>query len=737
VGAQGLTIGRRSDCDIVVDTDLASRKHARIVTQGNECLIVDLDSLNGTYLNGERLRSELRRLSDGDTVVVGGESLRFLSGGETKLAQRSMPVHGVRAVHLQSQRVTIGRDPGNDVVLDDPNVSRYHAELASNAAGVELKDLASTNGSRLNGEIVDRAVLETGDELGIGPFRLIFDGRGVTARDDRGGLRLDAEQVSMTIKEKQILAPTTLSVAPGQLVAVIGSSGAGKSTLVRTLAGVTRPTSGSVLLSGDPIAARRTDVGYVPQEDIVHRRLTVLEALRYAARLRLPEDSSPADVEAAVGGVLDELGLTEHANTLIGSLSGGQRKRVGVATELLSRPGVVCLDEPTTGLDPALEARTMGLLRRLADESRAVIVVTHATASLDLCDRLAVMGAGGHLCFFGSPAEALAFFGASRLEDVYVRLEERPVTEWQARYDTEHRVPGGDGTERFAAVAAAGVPRPSVPGPPRRRLVPQASLLTRRYVRLFGRDRRNLLILLGQVPLLALALVGLFEADVFSRDARTPNEAAQLLFLMVTTALWIGSIDAAREIIKERNVLASERAVGLRLGAYIASKAAVLFVLATVQTLVLAAIVLGLRPLDEPSSTLAAVVGLLLLTSLVAVSMGLAVSAAVNTEEQATSFIPLTLLPQLLFAGALVPVARMGDALGALSAFIFARWSFAGAGSAIDMNGRLRDDPRSRRVNRYGLDFFDVSADASALVLLVFLGVLLGGVALLMVRRAR
>ena len=170
-----------------------------------------------------------------------------------------------------------------------------------------------------------------------------------------------------------------------------------------------------MLVNGDDISLHRTSVGYVPQHEVVHGKLTVREALRYSARLRLPEDTTAAEIDETCARVMAELGLEEHAGTRVERLSGGQRRRVGVGLELLSRPSLLFLDEPTTGLDPGLEARLMALFRDLADPSRAVVIVTHATASLALCDELVVMGAGGVLCFQGAPAEALRFFGVETL----------------------------------------------------------------------------------------------------------------------------------------------------------------------------------------------------------------------------------------------------------------------------------------------------------------------------------
>jgi energy-coupling factor transporter ATP-binding protein EcfA2 len=435
--------------------------------------------------------------------------------------------------------------------------------------------------------------------------------------------------------------------------------------------------------------------------------------------------------------VLEELALTEHKDTRIEWLSGGQRKRVSVAAELLHEPSVILLDEPTTGLDPGLESRMMERLRRLATKTRAVGVVTHATKNLGLCDKLVVIGRDGALSFCGPPADAPAFFGVRTYDDIYMALGRRPAVEWPRRFErTGHAAMIAASQLKHKAETAARQTRDAAQWAKssRRCTRHQVRILVERYVRLFTRDRRNLLILLGQVPLLAAALVGLFKANVFGAGGE-PNQATQVSFLLVTIAIWIGSIDASREIIKERTVLKRELAIGVRLSAYLLSKVAVLFTLAGLQTLLLLAIVFAVRPLREPPGTYAEIVAILLLTSFVAVAMGLLVSASVKSEDQATSFIPLVLIPQLLFAGALVPAAKMGEPIETLSSIISAQWAYAGVGTAVDLNVRIAADPAYSKVSGYGPSFFDLSATTTCQVLGAFLIALLLGVRLMLSRR--
>jgi hypothetical protein len=320
-------------------------------------------------------------------------------------------------------------------------------------------------------------------------------------------------------------------------------------------------------------------------------------------------------------------------------------------------------------------------------------------------------------CFAGAPGDALEFFGVERFDDVYVALEEQGADTWH---------------ERFAARETAPEPVEPAAGPRRARALPlravgpQAWTLTRRYARLFRRDERNLRILAIQVPLLGLATGLLFRAEVFSRDDPAQmfaGESAQLLFLLVTIAIWFGAIAAAREIVKERAVVSRELAVGVRRPAYLISKATVLFALTGIQTLALAAIVLTLRPLQAASGAAPSIAAILVLTAWVGVAMGLLVSVYVRSEDQASSFIPLILVPQLLFGGAIVPTEQMGGLMALLSKVFVAQWAFGGAGTTIDLDSRIAEDAVFSKANRYGPDFFDLGAPATLATLLFFLAI--------------
>jgi ABC transport system ATP-binding/permease protein len=710
-----LEFGRDPACAVPLDDERVSWRHLRIEPQDRQVVLVDLDSKNGTFLNGRRV--------DPGPIFLQADALIQLGSTRARLRRGALDTDGsqghFRRVPFRNRTLRIGRAPDNDVVLEEPNVSWHHAELRPGEPA-RIADLGSRNGVRLDEQMVKGvAPLAPGAVAGIGPFALRLDHGELVISDERGA-RLTAAGVSVRIGSRAILQPTYLTVAPGEFVALIGASGSGKTTLLKTLAGVKDPSSGQVLVGSDPVDLRLTEVGYVPQTDVLHDRLTVRETLTYTARLRLPSDTSRAECTVAVEEVLEELRLGEHAETFVERLSGGQRKRLSCGVELVGKPSTVLLDEPTSGLDPPLERRLMSTLRQLSDGGRGIVVVTHATSSLALCDTVAVMGEGGHLLFSGSPRECLEHFGVGSYDEIYVAAElvEPP--------EAPPPGPTARPQEGPAIRLLAG-----------RSLVRQTTTLIGRYAHTLGRDRRTVGALLGQAPLIGLLIAMLYPRDVLALPDTSPTRSAQFMFLLVTAALWLGLIDSCREIVKERAIILRELAVGVRLDAQIVAKAVILFAIAAVQCVLLLAVVVALRPFHSSFAGLAEVFGLLVVTSWAMVGVGLLVSTLARSVDQATSVIPLLLIPQLLFGGALVAFERMGTVIKVLADVTVSRWAFAGVGQVIDLNGRLAEEPKAARSSGFGTQFFATQPSLSALVLLGFSAAALLGAALLLARRSR
>jgi ABC-type multidrug transport system ATPase subunit len=523
------------------------------------------------------------------------------------------------------------------------------------------------------------------------------------ARTD-GGIR--AHDVTVEAGGQTILRDASLAVPGGALVALIGPSGSGKSTLLRAMAGVVLPAGGAVRLDGDPIRERMTDVGYVPFGTLVHPELTVREALRYAAELRLPE-ATPPELDARAEEVLGELQMLDQADARIASLSDGQRRRASCGVELVGRPSVLLLDEPATGLDAVLERRMMRLLRRLADEGRGVLVATHATSSLGLCDTVAVMGQGGQLRFVGAPDEMLARFGVENFDEVYEALALEEEAAGTAAAPSEA---GRVGLSPPQARAPRGVAPP---------MGTQARVLGSRYARCLLRNRRLLALLVGQAPIIGIAIGLAIPRGVLGDSVLGQYYAVMLCFLLLTGSIWLGLIASCREVVRERPILDRETAVGVRLDAYLVAKCLVLFPLATAQVVLLVVPVLILQPLGLGPAVDLQVLGVCIVAGWAAVAMGLWLSASVDTSDQATSSVPLVLIPQLLLAGAIIPLASMFGPLKLLANITVSRWALTGLGSAMDLDNRLSGDIGT--VTGFEPSFY-------AVPVVVTIGVLLGAV---------
>ncbi len=340
---------------------------------------------------------------------------------------------------LPAKTVRIGRDAGNDLV-----VSRRHAELRALPDGRhEIVDLGSHNGTFLNGQPVDRAVVEAGDIIGIGHSAFSLVGDVLQEFVDTGEVSLDVQDLEVHVGRsgrgrKTLLDKVSFPVGEKCLLGVVGPSGAGESTLLNALTGLRPADTGTVLYDGRDLyrdfAELRQRIGLVPQDDILHSQLTVRKALGYAAELRFPQAAAKAERQARVSEVIHEPGLEQRVDQPIHSLSGGQRKRVSVALELLTKPSLLFLDEPTSGLDPGMDRSVMHMLRGLADDGRTVIVVTHSVLSLEVCDRLLVLAPGGRIAYYGPPDDALAFFGFEEWPEAVEAFENDRDRDWATTY---------------------------------------------------------------------------------------------------------------------------------------------------------------------------------------------------------------------------------------------------------------------------------------------------------------
>ncbi|MEU8619516.1 FHA domain-containing protein [Streptomyces sp. NPDC048623] len=647
---------------------------------------------------------------------------------------------------LPTRSIRIGRAPDNDLVVDDLTVSRRHAELRAAPDGTYwIQDLGSHNGTFLNGRPVTEARVTAEDIVGIGHCAFCLIGGNLVEFTDTGEVSLDVQELAVTVDHgrKTLLDGVSFPVGQKCLLAVVGPSGAGKSTLLGALTGQRPADRGTVLYDGRDLyrdyAELRQRIGLVPQDDILHLQLTVRRALAYAAELRFPEDTAPAERRARVDEVIRELGLQERAKQPIHSLSGGQRKRVSVALELLTKPSLLFLDEPTSGLDPGMDRSVMHMLRGLADDGRTVVVVTHSVLSLDVCDRLLVLAPGGRVAYYGPPGETLGFFGFDQWPEAFEAFENERDRDWAGRYRASrfHRQYIEEPTVRppvpalasGAAGAVGTAPPEPAPPPKAQSWGAQLRTLVRRYAAALSADRTFLAIMVA-LPFIMGAM-----ARALSEGRLNPESTLNVLLILCVGGVLTGAANAVRELVKERTIYRRERAVGLSRSAYLMSKVVVLGLITVVQAVVLTLVALIGVPLGAPDGKgvlmppLVEITLAVALLAFTAMMLGLFVSALVRKEEVTMPLLVLLAIVQVVFCGALLNV-RGTPVLEQLAWLVPSRWAFAAMGATIDIGATVPGEKTADPLmdHTVGAWLFDMG-------MLVVLSVVLGVVVARLLRR--
>jgi ABC-type multidrug transport system ATPase subunit/pSer/pThr/pTyr-binding forkhead associated (FHA) protein len=726
-----ITIGRDQGADVYLGDSQVSRRHAVVAPTVDGWVLTDY-SRNGVFVDGRRVN---RLLVTAPTVLTLGQSR---GGREVSLApcgadngplqaREPPPTHARRStVHAaDGARMTIGRSPDNDIVLDDLLVSRRHATMLRGPDGWRIVDVDSANGTYLNGRPVTDAPVTEGDVLGVGHALLHLVGDRLVEYTDVGDVDFEARDLVVTIDGARLLDLAGFAVPERSLLAVVGPSGAGKSTLLGALTGFHPADSGEVRYGGRDLYANylelRHRIGFVPQEDILHPELTVRRALSYAARLRFPADVSAADRDQRIDEVLGELGLTDQAAQRIDRLSGGQRKRTSVALELLTRPSLLFLDEPTSGLDPGLDRSVMQTLRALADEGRTVVVVTHSVLNLSLCDRLLVLAKGGRVAYYGPPGEAVDYFGVADFADVFQLLQRDEPVDWTDRFRTSELY------DRYIG-AGAGHGRPSSARPPaagrrQQSALTQFAVLCRRTLNVIKADRQYA-VFLAALPVLLCGLVYAVPSPPGLSAATGAPEPIQLLLVMVVGGTLMGAAVSIRELVKERAIYRRERAIGLSMGAYLGSKLVVLGAVTAVQAAVFSALsLLGRRGPDGSvllgSGALEIAVALIALT-FASMVVGLVISAAIDNADRGMPLLVVLVMVQLVLSGGLFAVHGK-VVLEQVSWAVPTRWAFAMAASTGDFS--KLPPPTTDWLWRHDATSWIVDAAALAALTLVLVGV--------------
>lgn len=681
-------------------------------------VVRDLGSTNGTYVGASDERVKEAQVRTGQVVRLGRSgALRFrieddqpecavtMRGGSESGAAAGKSLLQGRVIHLQKDTLNIGRAPDNDLVLDYPQVSRHHCRIVRREQGTFVYDLGSSNGTFVNGHRVKEARLAVGDAISLGSFVLAFEKEGEFCHASIAGkTRLVCADIRKAVKEKVIIRNISFVAMPGEFTGLIGPSGSGKTTLLNVITGYDCTATGRVEFSGLDLYANydalRGNIGYVPQDDIIHRELTVEQSLYYTAKLRLPEDTSEEEVRSRVDRVIAELGLEECRRVRIGDpekrgISGGQRKRVNLAQELITGPACLFLDEPLSGLDPATALEVTEVLAEAAKGGRSVILTTHNVESARTFDVLGnvLLLHAGRLVYFGPAREMFDYFGFGRDFPPHVLLHlqgkycpkcnreftksSRPVRDcpgchadllhppeyWEEKFRRSPYYAKFVAGRMEVTSVKTGVGRRT--GRQRANGLRQWWILVQRYLRIKAADRVGTAVLLAQAPLIAV----LFGLVFGNKDFQS---LGPLLFMMATAAIWFGATNSCREIVSERSVYRRERMVNLKIPAYVLSKTIVLALFLLFQCLVLAG-VSKLMVRHLPGGVFE-YTGILFAGALAGCAMGLLMSAVLNSPEAAMGLVPVSLIPQVLFAGTIIPLHELG-AMRFMADFMVSRWT--------------------------------------------------------------
>lgn len=727
-----ITLGRALDNDIVIPFKIVSGHHA-VIERINHIYHFRVlpDVTNPVFFSG-RIVQNLVALRHGDLLRIGSDDPGLMVTIEFQTESTAIETPPIQ--FGENNQVQIGRDPANDVVLTSPTVSRFHAIIERVGQRFRAKDLGSSNGTFVNDQRIEGETwLKAGDSIRVGPNKFVLGEDQLNQVESANGMRVEILGLNKWVRsDLNLLKDISLIFQPREFIVVVGQSGGGKSTLLDAIAGFRPATHGKVIVNGVDIYqnfdAIRNEIGFVPQKDIIHMELTAYQALDYAAQLRMPADTTAAERHQRIMEVLQDLDLVHRKDVQISGLSGGQQKRVSIGVELLTRPGLFFLDEPTSGLDPGTETALMQLMRRLADQGRTIVLITHATKNVMLADKVVFLARGGYIAWFGPPNEALEYFDQFRSErdrharpmgfdEIYAILDDPSkgkAEDWAERYKQtpafkEHIVTALQAIGRgFSGQAVPQEARfqPLVKPGSRQGHNPvsslrQFSILSARNIKILMRDRASLFLMLVSAPLVAMLdvlLAVILGRDLFSFADGDMANAITSLFQPVIFAIMVGGLSQMREFVKESEIYRRERLVNLKVFPYVMSKIWVAAILALYQAA--AYTIIHYLAFKMPGGMLD--FGIFYLTLVLAtlsgMMLGLLASAFAPNANAAPLLVILLIIPQVVVGGALIPMPP------AISAVTLSRWSFqslvalSGAGSDVaadacwDLPKEVRED---------------------------------------------
>lgn len=645
-------LGRDSDFKDLQQNLAISRRHFQIDFADEHLSVTDLASRGGTFVNGTQLPPHHPQvINAGDSLRVSGVELRLemrLRESPTQ-ALNHQPGPQVISLATEVNRVTVGGLRSNaDIPLPLPDeIGVAVCFFRGNAHGSWQVLAIQPGGVVINGRRFLEQELAAQDEISFGPFRYTYeaDGARLCPSQPMRGMGLAAQRLVFSINtrhgSKRILNDVSVEIPAGKLTAIVGASGSGKTTLVKILSGALLASSGELEINGRKLAVGEFSreiagkVGFVPQDDIVHNELSVRETMLFSASLRLRSDCAANEKHEIIDRVLYELELQGHQNTAVGQLSGGQRKRLNVAVELITAPSLLFLDEPTTGLDTGSERELVQCLRRLANQGRTVVLITHSLGILDSADHVVFMaddGTGGRVLVQGGADEVKQQHNFEHWKDLF----ERSRSGSQTSHKRQSR-----GRDTLSNISLA---------------LPKVAALFLRYVNLWVATPVTTAFSIVFLPF----ILGLLTRLALPLDGRTGTD--RMLFGVIC-ALWLGMNQTVREIVKEKSIMLRENFSGVGCASYLFSKLAFFLLIGSVQSFAIVTPMVWLR-VQGSSITLALadmacpvlLVWLMFWLALtVGASLGLLISSATlflrtKGEVVAVLLVVLMMLPQILFS---------------------------------------------------------------------------------------
>lgn len=672
---QELTFGQSPNNDIVLSSNLVDDYQG--ILQFTEYGILAINtSLRVPMLGNNNKEFKDIYLSEGSFIKINSSVIMIMSIGKNMDEWQHYSLH--------FGKNTLGSSSSSDIIFPPNGVSKLHATIHCNNNKISIFDEFSANGVYVNNIKIpasQEVFLNNLDVIYIGNSKIIVHNNKLIYQILQRGVRVDAidicKEVRIKLKKRLISSNVNMTIQPSEFVAFIGGSGAGKSTFMKCISGVDRATSGTVLVNGQNLYENydtlKYNIGYVPQEDIVFSNLTLHDMLQYAAKLRMPDNTSRKERNARIKEVLEIVQLSDFENSYIRQLSGGQRKRASIAVELIADPSLFFLDEPTSGLDPGTERSIMQTLRNMSQMGKTIILVTHNTLNLHLCDKVAFFANGGRLCFYGTPQEALDFFGVDDFVDIYNLIAEN-TDGWHEQFENTR--------------AESTLPHPEIKQEnnniinKKKSFFRQLKNLISRYIKLISNDFMQLLLLFAQAPIVAVLLGLVSKEDLYS----SYDDAKAIMFSLGCASIWLGLMNSVQEICKEKVILQKEHMADLKLSAYLLSKFIVQGILAFIQATLLVFIFQLIVGKSEHSILINSywdIQIICFLSILSSAALGLFISSLVKNSNIAMSIVPLILVPQLLFSGMLFKLEGITDFL---SNFVLCRWTVEGLGTSINLN---------------------------------------------------